>query len=64
MEMQTAAERVAREVQTLADAEQLHLFGQSPKEIASTMKLLDSYQDRFFEYWRQEIDRREGAGKE
>jgi hypothetical protein len=63
MEMQVAAERVAKEMKATADAEQLHLFGRGPTEIAATTKLLDRYEDKFFEYWREAIDRRAGPGE-
>jgi hypothetical protein len=64
MEMQSAAERVAREVRGAAEAEQLQLFAPTPKDMAATTRLLDSYEDRFFQYWREAIDRtRHPAGE-
>ncbi len=59
LEMQDAAQRVAKALSQEANADQLHLFGKRATDVVATAKLLDRYEDRFFEYWREAIERRE-----
>ena len=58
MEMQEAAKRITAEAMRTARMERVPLFGKSTDDVATTAKFLDRFEDRFFQYWREAIDKR------
>jgi hypothetical protein len=59
LEMQEAAQAVASRAAQRADRDKVPLFGKTATEIARTTEFLDGFQDMFFRYWREAIERRE-----
>jgi hypothetical protein len=64
MEMQEAAEVTAKEAAKAAKSENIALLNEAgPAEAVRTSDFLDRYAERFFENWREAIDRRKTKGK-
>jgi hypothetical protein len=59
MEMQDVAHRVAAHAGEEARRGGVNLFGEDPRDVAATAKLLDRYEEQFFQSWREAVDRRE-----
>ena len=63
VEMQEAARKVAAELSSEAEKKKVELLNTSLDQVVGARDLLERYEDRFFKYWREAIDRRERLGR-
>lgn len=59
MEMQEAARAIAAEAVAEGERDRVPLFGGDSDSAAESASFLDRYTDRFFEYWRDAVEKRE-----
>jgi hypothetical protein len=59
LEMEQAAERVASQAAAAVREERRALFAKDPAEVARNARFLDRYENMFFKYWREAIEKRE-----
>jgi hypothetical protein len=64
MEMQEAARAVAASAATEIDNSEIQLFAKDVDDIARTARFIDRYEQKFFENWNLEIERREKQTEE
>lgn len=61
-ELQELAQRSADEASEAARAERVPLMSDQPADVKKTAAFLDRFEDRFYEHWREAVDRRERTG--
>ncbi len=59
VEMEESARQVAAQASSYAERERIHLFGKTFDDVAATAKFLDRYEDKFFQNWREAVEKRE-----
>ena len=57
-ELQDVAQEAVQEATQALEAERIKVFGEGANDIAQTAQFLDRFEDRFYERWREAIQRR------